>query len=216
MKILKIIFAIVVFVVLGYALFEWRYQMLVNEGTAILDKQCLNVDPLIIKRKNSYLNFIRLIYEKASKEEVEKEFKTYLTTSEKFIVEQKKWLNEQNKFMNRWDFKLILVEEIHKLSQLDYKSKELDVKIFENILKMAKTKDLNEQKKYYEENVNFLKTIEQINKEIDEIYRNKPNFSWRTIFIKAQPSKCPKENLEIPNVPDFFQPLDEIKYGLSS
>lgn len=216
MKILKIIFAIIVFVVLGYALFEWRYQMLVNEGTAILDKQCLNVDPLIIQRKNSYLNFIRLIYEKASKEEVEKEFKTYLTTSEKFIVEQKKWLNEQNKFMNRWDFKLILLEEIHKLSQLDYRSKELDVKIFENILKMAKTENLNEQKKYYEENVNFLKTIEQINKEIDEIYRNKPNFSWRTIFVKAQSSKCPKENLDILNIPDFFQPLDELKYGLSS
>lgn len=213
MKIVKIILFFVLFVLLIYGGYEFLFQQLVNEGSLIADKQCMDVNPLIIRRKNSYLNSMKIISDKGSADDYMKELKNYLDVSNKFIAAERKWLNEEKTYMNRWDYKLILPAEIQRLGQLQYISREADVKSTQAILDMLKTTDTNKQKEFVKVIVDQVKIGKDADYEYNQIYEKGLPFDWRMKFVKVPPSKCPKENLNIPNVPDLFSPPAQYNHG---
>lgn len=213
MKIVKITLSLALFVLLIFAGYEFLLQRLVNEGSLIADKQCMNVNPLIIRRKNSYLNSMKIISNKGSADDYMKEFKNYLDVSNKFIAAERKWLNEEKTYMSRWDYKLILPAEIQKLGHLQYISREADMKSSQAWLDMFKVIDANKQKKYIKIIIDQVNIAKNADYEYNQIYEKGLPFDWRMKFVKVPASKCPKENLNIPNVPDIFSPPNNINSG---
>jgi len=213
MKIIKIIIIVFSLISLVYVLYIFKFQQLVNEGSIIADKQCMNVNPFIIGRKNSYINEMKIMSNKGSADEYMRELNNYINFSNKYIPAQKKWLDEEKTYMNRWDYKLILPTEIQKLGMLQYISREADLQGTQAILNILKTTDINKQKEYVKVIVDKVKIAKDADNEYDQIYKKGIPFDWRMKFIKVPTSKCPKENLNIPNVPDLFAPPTKLNPG---
>lgn len=213
MKILKIGFFLLLVLFLTYTGYIFKFQQLVNEGSVIADKQCINVNPLIIQRKNSYLKSMKIIMDKGSIEDYLKELDNYIDISNKFITEQGKWLKEQKAHMNRWNYKFLIPSEIKELGRLQYISRETDMKGTKAILDMLKTTDVNRQKEYMKIIIDQTKLGKDADNEYDRIWKKgfSPDLTMR--FVKVPPSKCPKENFNIPNVPDLLLPPTRINYG---
>ena len=202
----KLILFAVGFFLLFYLCFGLAYQNLINDASLIADKQCTNVNPLIIQRKNSYLNSMKIISDKGSADDYMRELKNYLEVSNKFIAAEKKWLNEEKAYMNRWDFRLILPANIQRLEQLEYISREADVKSTHALLDMMQTTDTNKQKAYAKIVNNQVNTIATVESESDHIYKEDPGIDWRLLFVKRPHSTCPMRYRQIPEVPDLLFP----------
>jgi hypothetical protein len=190
-----------------YSLFSlFMYQRLVNKGSVIADKQCLNVNPLIIKRKNSYVASIKNTLASGNPDDYWKEANNYLKISKKFIAAQNNWLREQKEFMDRWDFKFFLPKIVQKAAQLQYESRESNVKSSRALVELFKDPYSKKQKQ-------LSKTIKEeiikaniAIKKYDRLWESEKPFDWRTRFIKVPESKCPPENFDIPDVQDIFSP----------
>lgn len=216
-KIQNIRFALTFILLLTVGLFcisIFKYQQLVNEGSIIADKQCLNVNPLIIQRKNSYSETIRIAKANGTEEEYWKEQNNYLSISKKYIQAQQLWLNEQKTFMNRADYKLFIPQVIQKAGLLQYESREADLKATIAVTDMFKSlTDTNKQKELATIILNEKKKQEAAEAELDKMWKSTSNFDIRQRFIRVPKTKCPKENLEIPEVPNIFAPPSQIYNG---
>jgi len=212
---LKLTLAVIMlFVALCFTVSILAYQRLVNEGSMIADKQCLKVNPLIIQRKNSYVKSMEIILAKGSEIDYMNELNKYMDISNKYVEEQKKWLQEEKAFMNRIDYKLFLPSQVQTANQLQFDSREAEMKSTVAINKMFSfPNDLEKQKELYNEVVTETKIANEANKKSDLLWKTKPKFDLRIRFIKFHPSKCSKENLNIPKVPDFFVPPKPIQSG---
>ena len=126
---LKLTLAVIMlFVALCFTVSILAYQRLVNEGSMIADKQCLKVNPLIIQRKNSYVKSMEIILAKGSEIDYMNELNKYMDISNKYVEEQKKWLQEEKAFMNRIDYKLFLPSQVQTANQLQFDSREAEMK----------------------------------------------------------------------------------------
>lgn len=218
MKQFKIIglltFFIVAIIFLYFGISIYIYQQLVNEGSVIADKQCLNVNPLIIQRKNSYTETIRIAKANGSEKDYWKEQENYIDISRKYIKAQQTWLKEQNAFINRADYKLFIPKVIQKAGLLQYQSREADMKSTIAVTEMFKSlKDTNKQKELVTIIVNEKKKQEEAEDKLDKIWKSKSNFDIRVRFIRVPNTKCTKENLDIPEVPNIFAPPSQIYSG---
>ncbi|OGK62596.1 hypothetical protein A2334_03525 [Candidatus Roizmanbacteria bacterium RIFOXYB2_FULL_38_10] len=208
------IFFLILFIVLCFTISTLTYQRLVNEGSVIADKQCLNVNPLIIQRKNSYTETIRIAKANGSEEDYWKEQINYLEISKKYIQAQQSWLKEQSAFINRTDYKLFIPKIIQKAGLLQYQSREADMKSTIAVTEMFKSlTDTNKQKELATTILNEKKKQEAAEAELDKIWKSKSNFDIRVRFIRVPKTQCPKENLNIPEVPNIFAPPKQIFRG---
>lgn len=203
-----------IFLIIIFCLSTFKYQQLVNEGSVIADKQCLNVNPLIIQRKNSYTETIRIAKANGSEKDYWKEQERYLAISKKYIQAQQGWLREQKAFMNRADYKLFIPQIIQKAGILQYQSREADLKSTIAVTEMFRSlTDTNKQKELATTILKEKKKQEMAEAELDQIWKSKSNFDIRARFIRVPQTKCPKENLEIPEVPNIFAPPSQIYSG---
>lgn len=195
-------FLILVFVFL-FLFSTFKYQQLVNEGSVVADKQCLYVNPLIIKRKESYVKFINVYFVKGDKK-YGSEINNYLSTSKKYIKEQEKWLKEQYLYMSRRDFIMFMPTQFKALGKLQYISREAEMKSIQAIVKAIESRDANYQKKYLKVVTDQTEIANTANKESSRLSKSKQSFDPRTSFVKFPKTKCTKENLNIPTVPNPF------------
>lgn len=208
---------LIIATILFFGISIFFYQQLVNEGSIIADKQCLNVNPLIIQRKNSYSETIRIAKANGTEEEYWKEQNNYLSISKKYIQAQQLWLNEQKTFINRADYKLFIPQVIQKAGLLQYESREADLKATIAVTDMFKSlTDTNKQKELATIILNEKKKQEAAEAELDKLWKSTTNFDIRQGFIRVPKTKCPKENLEIPEVPNIFAPPSQIYNGTLS
>lgn len=210
MKIIKTFISLFIICIFVYIAYLFKFQQLVNKGSIIADKQCMNVNPLIIQRKNSYLKSMKIIMDKGSIEDYQNELKNYITASNKFIVEQEKWLKEQKDYMNGWDYKFFIIPEIKELGRLQYLSREADMKGARALLDLLKTTNVDQQKKYVKIMIDQVRIAKDAVNKYDLLWKKGTPINLRTRFIKVPPSKCPKENFDIPNVPDLLSPPTQI------
>ena len=213
-KLVVIISLSFISLIIIFCLSTFKYQQLVNEGSIIADKQCLNVNPLIIQRKNSYTETIRIAKLNGSEKDYWKEQERYLTISKKYIQAQQAWLREQKAFMNRADYKFFIPKVIQEAGLLQYQSREADMKSTIAVTEMFKSlTDTNRQKELVTIIMNEKKKQEAAEAELDKIWKSKSNFDIRVRFIRVPKTKCPKENLNIPEVPNIFAPPKQIFRG---
>ncbi len=205
---------IILFVtLLGFGLFVfsiWKYQQLINEGSIIADEQCLKVNPLIINRKNSYIDSMNILIASGSAEEYWTETNKYLDVSKKYIDAQNVWLATQKNYMDSQDFNTYIPAHIKKASQAQYTSREAEVKATIAIVELFETyKDIDaeKQKTLSDTIINETKKSNDANDEYNRIYDNsKGKFDFRNNFTTVPQSKCPPENFDIPDVQDFLNP----------
>lgn len=212
-KLILAIAVLILFIVLCFTISTLAYQRLMDESAVITDKQCMKVNPLIIKRKNSYIKSMKIVFAKGSEEDYMNELNNYMDISKKFIEEETNWLLEQERFMNRWDYNFFLPSEVKAAAQLQYTSREADMRGTQAIIDMYKTTDLNRQKEYTKIVIDQTKIADEADKKSDILWKTKPKFDPRVRFVKVPPTKCPKKNFNIPDVQDFLTPPKPIRSG---
>lgn len=206
-KIIAVI-TIIVALTLCYFIYSiFAYQKIVNEGSVLADNQCLKVNPLIIEKKNRYIKSIQALKDNDPKA-YEKETDAYLAASNKYITQQEAWLKSQKKYIDRWDFQYFSPPYVKEAAMAQFVSRAADVESTKLLIDAFEIKDLN--KALSEEQGK--KAIEQIKirnaaeKKYDAIWDNPGKLDWRTRFIRIPQTKCPEENLDIPDVEELISP----------
>jgi len=207
--ILFLLLLIVLFTISTYEL-----QQLVNKGTVIADKQCLLINPLIIERKNSFIKSMQIMKADGSAEEYWNESKHYIEVTNKYVKAQQQWLDEDRELMDRWEYKFFVPPKIKELSQLQYVSREADMKSSIAVVDMFNNRDkpemLNRLASVVAEET---KKVNDADAKFNKVRKIKGQFDPRARFIKVPASKCPSANWNIPNVMDFILPPKPIQNG---
>lgn len=210
LKKVRIIF-FAVLLALGLFVFStWKYQQLINEGSVIADEQCLKVNPLIIARKNSYVNSMKILQASGSAEEYWTETDKYLAISKKYIEAENTWLANQKNYMESSDTKTYVPAYIREAGQLQYESRVADVKATSAVVEFFETYkkiDTAKQKILSDTIMNETKKSNYLNDEYSKMYDHpQRTFDLRDYFTSVPQTKCPEENFNIPDVPNLLVP----------
>ena len=207
----KLAFLIISFILLFclyHFVFLFLYQNVINQGSALADKQCLNVNPLIIARKESYIKSIQDIQETENIDGYLEESKNYIRISKEFIKTQNKWIEEQEALMSRWDYKLLMPAEIKELGKLQIRSRRADVKSSLTVLKLFEAIDEEDSQDLVEDIFKQTKIANEANEAYSRLWEKGKKPSWIDQFIKIPPSKCTEKNFNIPDVNEILFPAD--------
>ncbi len=210
LKKVKIAFFAVLLIIGLFVFSTWKYQHLIDQDSIIADEQSLKVNPLIIQRKNSYINSMKIIQASGSADEYWTETNKYLDFSKKYIAAQKTWLFNQNTFMKRRDFAFFIPTYMRKAAQLQYDSREAGMKATSAIVvffESYKNLDANQQKTLSNTILDETKKSNDADDAYNKLYdSSKGKFDLRNYFTTVPQTTCPPENFNIPNVPDMLNP----------
>lgn len=205
---------VIVFVVLlglGFFVFStWKYQQLINQGSVIADEQCLKVNPLIIARKNSFIDSMKILQSSVSAEEYWTETAKYLAISKKYIEAENAWLATQRDYMDSKDTNTYVPAYIRNAGQLQYDSRVADVKATSAIVELFETYnkiDAAKQKTLSDTILTETKKSNDLNDKYSKVYDHpQRTFDLIEYFTTVPQTTCPPENFNIPNVPDMLNP----------
>ena len=209
-KKVKIIFFSIL-LVLGLFVFRvWKYQNLISAGSIIADQHCLKVNPLVIARKNNYIDSMKVLLASGSAEEYWAENDKYLDNSKKYIEAEKTWLIVQKTYMDSQDFKTYIPSYIQEAAKYQYESREAEMKSTSTIVELLENyKDIDAEKQkalsdnIMEETNKSNKAYDKYNKIYDE---NQGHMGFKDYFTIVPQSTCPEENFNIPDVNEFLNP----------
>lgn len=201
-----IIFAFLLTLAL-FGLYINKYQQLVNEGSYLADEHCLKVNPLIIERKNKYIDQYNLMLASASTQEVMDAVDKYFKASQAYVEEEKVWLAKQRKFLDSKMVNLLMPSYFKEVAKYQYEKYEAEYNISlllnQEHAELAKDQQFELTNKVMEETAKSKEAEDKYNAVWE---REKGNTEWRYYFVKVPPSKCPLENFNIPQVPNPFAP----------
>jgi len=211
MKIIKTIVIVLgglILLAIGvFTLFTLTYQRITNEGSMIADKQCLNVNPLIIERKNSYIKSTTLMLAGGDPKEYWAEQERYVALSKKYMAAQDAWLQEQKQLMDRWDYQLIVPQHVKDAFRYQYISREADMEGARALVQIfASVGDQERQKQLAQIILDEHKKQDAADKAYSLIWDTAPKNDIRMRFIKIPQTTCPAENFNIPDTDDLFKP----------
>lgn len=184
------------FFLLGILLFAgymYKYQQLVNEGSALADERCLTIDPIIAKKQLLALEYFKVFSSSSSAEtkmakvdEMEKYLKQTVTTSEP-------WLKKQKKFIDSEDFNFFTDEKIKDAFYAEYDKYVADL---EANIAMINYFEKFEEPWYSTVAYNKVKAQDEMQTVLDEkLTELQKHFDIRWFFTKVPQSKCE----ELPN-----------------
>ena len=125
-----------------------------SAGSIIADQHCLKVNPLVIARKNNYIDSMKVLLASGSAEEYWAENDKYLDNSKKYIEAEKTWLIVQKTYMDSQDFKTYIPSYIQEAAKYQYESREAEMKSTSTIVELLenyKDIDAEKQKAFIEE-----------------------------------------------------------------
>ncbi len=205
---------LVILPILVFGLYVYKYNALAMEGWKLFNERCNNVNPALIKVRNTHLGLGAAMSGQAtpSAEQFEKDLLALPETANRYLTQEKVWLDKQGAYINRWDFKLLEPEYIksatrHQLamyqSYYDYYKVVGDFFSAGFNAKATGTKfdfegnPIELMDKYlYERNTNqdlYFKAIDKGQKIKD----------WRKMFAQVPEPNCPEENMHIP---EYYSP----------
>ena len=205
---------LIISIILGVGLFVgyiYKYQQLINEGSYLADEHCIKINPLIIDRKNKYLDQYNLILKAgsgtANAEEYLAALDKYMQSSDVYQKEEKLWLDKQRRYLDSKAFDLLIHSHIKEAGQYQYDMYKADYD--SSVFLSAEYKEQDPDKQQELSN----KVMEAVtrNKEAEDKYnsvweREKGKSGWIFRFAKVPPSKCSEENYDFPALPDLFAP----------
>jgi hypothetical protein len=203
MKLLKIFFFLFILFFIGFWVYFYRYQIVINDGTELADERCLKIDPLINKKKQKSFEYSQVSRVKnddkkfaKTTEELKKLFISVVDISEP-------WMKKQKTFLNRWDFNFFVHPALKETFYAQYEKYAADL---ESNKIMSRLFDQPNNQSDLKAIKSSFKKMEEAQKKLD----NKMNFvkkqrDFRQRFIKTPPSKCQE---------DFFYPFYNPKYPI--
>lgn len=207
-KIFKIL-AVFMFVIFGFVLTFWFIsQKVMDDGFALVDRYCIDVNPTIIARKNSYSKFIETMKASASAEDQVKASDENINDLRKNYETEKAWLIEGKNFYQRWDYKLFGIPETKRAAEVKYQLISLENDMSKAILDYYNGPgEESRGADMFQDMVEKTKRRAQLEgdyeKAVDGVMNSK-DLRYRLLRVPA--SKCPDENWQIPEVPDIFAP----------
>lgn len=205
----KIIIITIVLISLAlflFFLYIFRYQQIVNEGSEIYDDYCLKVNPLIIARKNAYLDGIRVFEASGSTEQYLKTLYEYKKVTKEYLLEENKWFKKQDEFTNRWDFKLLAPKDVQRALFIESEKRKNEDSSSEIVLELFNKVSDKKAEELLGKMITNKEKLIKLNEEEEKLWNAPLGFDIRDYFIRIPDSICPDENFNIPDVNDVFTP----------
>lgn len=216
MKKIKLLILFIVITVFLFGTYIYKYQQIVNEGSYLADEHCIKVNPLVISRKNEYINQIQLMQASASAQEVQDSISNYLEISNSYLTQEKIWLEKQKRFLSKWEFNLLMPQYIKEGANSQYSMYEADflssTYLTQAFFERDESKQMELSNKVLEETAKSKAAGDKYNA-IWESEKGKTD--WRYRFVRVLESKCPRENEDIPDVQNPFLPKSPPRSPLS-
>jgi hypothetical protein len=191
MKRLLIVLAVITLVYVGYVL---KYQQLLNEGTEIANQQCTDVNPLIFHRKKLYVDTMQILTASGSTKTYWDKTDQFLIVSKQYIAAQKAWLVKEKAYIHRWDFKVFAPSYIQHMAQLQYDSREADMKaqiILDQMLGRFYLTGEDTGEQQMGEVTELTAKRDKADKEMEELWKeHQGKFEVRTFFITVPTNEC--------------------------
>lgn len=181
------------------------YQQVINEGYALIDAHCININPLIIKRKKLYIDSVKaMMY----KDEYLTANGRYLEAVKDYLKPEKEWLRADKKFLDSWNFKFFFHKNSQDSARWLYRMYLTDYQGSETIIALWDARDDGEKQKPLlkkaDKSNNDLKEAQ--NKYDESLNKALSTFDIRNYFIKLPQSKCPKGQWDS-DIPDVKKEL---------
>lgn len=203
----RVVFVSLIIIIILLALYLQKYQQIVNEGSDIADFYCLEVNPLTIKRKQAYINFMSILLASGSAEQVNDALTKYKEALKESISAEELWLDKKANFGNRWDVNFFSPEIIKKASQLQFDSRKNEYYSNKTLLQLFDEKDPEKKTQLSDSFKEYLKLSNQNDDEYNKLWNNpKKESDLRFIFTKVPKTKCPPENFDFPDTQEFLIP----------
>lgn len=104
-----------------FASYMFKYQQLVNEGSALAEEHCLKVNPVIEIKQQKALKYFNTIVSSSSAESSVRLTSTEFSKSAQDVVNvSSDWMKKQKEFLDRWDFQFFTSKEIKDLFYAQY------------------------------------------------------------------------------------------------
>lgn len=173
----------------------------------ISDFHCIEVNPLIIERKNSYV----ILMDHLLNEDIEQytiETERYMDLSTQYARKEKEWINMQTEFLRKPDVKKYTPKIILEGEQLLIEQRDAEMKSSLSIIKMGMVESEEESQKLIADVKKYNTIAEEKEKTYWELVEEKKSMpDLREWFISFPESRCPEQNLEIP---DTMQDLEDL------
>lgn len=194
----KILLIVLIF---GFIAYIFIYQNIINERASLDDEHCIKVNPLIIKRKNLYIDSMRAMFAGKSKSVYENLNAKYVEAVNQYLVEESKWLEKDSKALGNPLVKMLVLESGYKSAEIGHQIYELDLINTKNILKLLNEKSPDKQKNLS----NYIsingRELDDLYKDYDEVVASSPkDYRWVDYLIRVPKTSCPAENYNFPDV----------------
>lgn len=189
-----------------YVIYVGFYQWIFDKGNYLADQHCINVNPLIIARKNAYLDSMESLLVNYDTVSYMKYTDEYINHSLEYIEREKEWLEDNFEYLNKWYVKFFVNKNIQDTLWLDHKMYETDMNgsiiMVELFADLYEKDGLNQEKlslklaKNYNKYQDLEKQIEKKRQITKKLFKN----NIRNKLMQIPITKCPAENYHIPDV----------------
>ncbi|GEM_PF-4625133 len=196
----KIIVSLLILILILFAGYMYKYQQVINEGSAIFEERCLTIDPLIEKHKNLGEEWLKAHPASESAKNILPYSDEYNKSTEELVEKSKLWLDKIKRFLVGWDFQFFTHSVLKDIFAAQYDKYYADYQ--GNVTYLAYAKDPTNQKLYdgYFEAVKHM--FEQDQMLTNRIEAAKQVFDIRSYFTKVPKIRCSEVD-DNPGMPSY-------------
>lgn len=210
LKRVRIMLPLIIVVIILFLIYASLFQQLINEGSDLADEHCIKINPLIIDRKNKYLDQYSIMVTGADSKLFAKALNNYRISTRNYIDEEKIWLEKNKKFLNSRTFNFIMPAIIKEAANYQHQMYEAQYLTSLYLEQAWDEKDKNVQTELSNKAIEETNRSNEMQDKYNETWENGVGKrGWMFNFVKVPTSKCPDENYDIPVIPNPFESLPE-------
>lgn len=189
---------------LGFAGYMYKYQQIVNEGAALSNERCLEIDPLIDQKRIASYKYWQDSQASESAEVITEDITQVVILSSQVLEKSAPWMGEMQNFINRLDFQFFSGKELKELTFAQFEKYNADYEANKYMVEYYASPTEEGGKK-------MIDALEKMNKAQERVVQKlnaaQKKTDIRYYFIKVPPTKCAVEDGSgipvVPAVPDL-------------
>jgi hypothetical protein len=193
-----------VLLITSFIIYLTLYQRVIDEGFTLLDQHCIAINPLIIRRKQAYIDGIKTLQASGSAgmESYLAYQDQYLATAKEYVGLEKLWLNQQEAFMKRPDVAFLLEPTMQEAAKYQYDMYRSELEATEAVVKIFSEKDTQKLSQLMETiaRTDREQRIAQQGYDLRYGQLKQAKKTFRDRFITIPTSQCPPESQQFPDV----------------
>lgn len=210
LKRVRIILPLIIIALILFSIYASLFQQLINEGSDLADEHCIKINPLIIDRKNMYLDQYSKMVTGADSKLFATALNNYRISARKYIDEEKIWLEKNKKFLSSNTFNFIMPAILKEAANYQFQMYEAQYLTSLYIEQAWDEKDKNIQDELTNKATSEVSRSNEMQDKYNATWESgAEKRGWMFNFVKVPASKCPDENYDIPFIPNPFEPLPE-------